>query len=133
MSEEPFFSALMHPRHLKTVRTLSYVLTQKTREAWQHLVPILMGYLTTEERVALSFMTLKSLDRDDAIKTAEAVLCTGAGQPLAPLFSFADEAASWVSMAEPKEVEVYCLTTFDAMPPDRQAAFFEYVQKRSAA
>lgn len=133
MSSSTSFSNFMKPSHLKVVRMLGYVLTLGTQDAWWGLVPVLMARLTVEERAALAFMALKALDRDDATMTAEAALDQGAGQPQAPLFSHMDQAAFWADMADPEELEAYCLASFNAMPRVRQAAFLEYVQGRQAA
>ncbi|RFP86345.1 hypothetical protein DZK27_14760 [Rhodobacteraceae bacterium 63075] len=133
MSSSTSFSKLMNRPHLKVVRMLGYVLTLGTQDAWWGLVPVLMARLTVEERAALAFMALKALDRDDATMTAEAALDQGAGQPQAPLFSHMDQAAFWADMADPEELEAYCLASFNAMPRVRQAAFLEYVQGRQAA
>lgn len=133
MSKKPSFSNLMKPAHLKAVRALGYTLTLGDQAAWWGLVPVLMARLTVEERAALAFMALKSLDRDDATMTAEAALCAGAGQPQAPLFGFMDQAAFWADMADPEELEAYCLASFNAMPRGRQAAFLDHVQGRQAA
>ena len=84
-------------------------------------------------RAALAFMGLKALDRGDAMMTAEAALCAGAGQPHAPLFGFMDQAAFWADMVDPEELEAYCLASFNAMPRGRQAAFLDHVQGRQAA
>jgi hypothetical protein len=94
---------------------------------------MLVARLTIKERVALAFMALKALDRDDATMTAEAALCAGAEQPQAPLFGFMDQAAFWADMAEPDELEAYCLASFKAMTSGKQAAFLGYVQGRQAA
>jgi len=119
--------------HLKVVRMLGYVLTLGTQDAWQGLVPVLIARLTVEERAALAFMALKSLNHDDAKVTAETALHTGAGQPQAPLFGFMDQAAFWADMADPEELDAYCLATFRAMSRGRRAAFLNYVQGRKAA
>lgn len=133
MSKKASFSALMHRPHLKVVRMLGYVLTLGTQDAWWGLVPVLMARLTIEERAALAFMALKALDGDTANITAEAALCTGAGQPQAPLFGFMDQAAFWADMAEPDELSAYCLASFNAMPCGQQAAFLDHLQGRLAA
>ncbi|GGF53508.1 hypothetical protein SAMN05216376_102165 [Mameliella alba] len=112
---------------------LRYTLTLGSQEAWLGVAPVLMARLTVEERAALAFMALKSQDRDDATMTAEAALCAGAGQPQAPFFGFMDQAAFWADMADPEELEAYCLASFNAMPRGRQAAFLDHVQGRQAA
>ena len=133
MSKKTSFSALIQRPHLKVLRTLGYVLNLGTQEAWWGVVPILKARLTVKERAALAFMALKALDRDDAAKTAEAALCIGAGQPQSPLCDFMDQAAFWADLANPEELEAYCLASFNAMPRGRQAAFLDHVQGRQVA
>lgn len=127
MSKKPSFFTLMKPAHLKTVRALGYTLTLGDQVAWWGMVSILMARLTVEERSCLTFMALKSLDDENGYMTAEAALDRGAGIPLPPLVNFMDEAAFWADMAAPEEREAYCLSTFQAMPPARQAAFLDYI------
>lgn len=129
-SKRKSFFALMRFPHAKAVRALGYVLTLGTQDAWWGFVSILKARLTVKERVALAFMALKALDRDDAAKTAEAALSIGAGQPQSPLFDFMDQAAFWADLADFEELEAYCLASFNAMPRDRQKAFLEHVSKR---
>lgn len=133
MSKKASLSTLMHRPHLKVVRMLGYVLTLGTQDAWWGLVPVLVSRLTVEERAALAFMSLKSLDTETACMTADTALNRGAGQPQAPLFGFMDQAAFWADMADPEELEAYCLASFNAMPRGRQAAFLDHVQGRQAA
>lgn len=128
MSGGKSFSALMRPEHLKTVRAVGYVLTLGDQNAWLGVVPVLVARLTVEERAALAFVALKALDHDDAALVAETALWRGAGLPQAPFGSFLDQAAFWAGMAEPEELEAYCLASFKSMAPTRRAAFLDHVQ-----
>lgn len=119
--------------HARVTRTLGYVLTLGSRDAWWGLRTVLVARLALTERAALAFVALKTLPRDTAEETAEAVLFDGAGQPHAPLFGFMNQAAFWADFAEPKELEAYCLASFNAMPRGRQKAFLEYAQPGVAA
>lgn len=105
----------------------------RTRDDWVDIVSELLVRLTVQERAALAFMALTSLDLETAFLTADTALHRGAGAPLAPLFSFMDEAAFWADMAEPEELEAYCLASFNRMATGRQAAFLDYVNGRTAA
>ncbi len=105
----------------------------RTRGDWLDLVSEFLARLTVQERAALAFMALRSLDPEIACVTADTALHSGVGAPLAPLFSFMDEAAFWADMAEPEELEAYCLACFDRMATRRQAAFLDYVNGRTAA
>jgi len=87
--------------------------------------------LSIKERMSLTYAALKSLSPEDAHATAEAALA-GAGMPQAPLFGFMDQANFWAKLAEPAEIEAYCLASFRNMPAGRQTAFLDYVNRRAA-
>ncbi|MEX3314014.1 hypothetical protein [Sulfitobacter sp. PS-8MA] len=130
-------SAFM-PRHIKSVsRSLGYCLLLDDLDAWLGLSAILRARLSTTERAALAYVSLKALPPENAEAVAEAALggamSTAAGQPIAPLFNHMDEAAFWADMAAPGEREAYCLASFKAMPYERQVAFLDFVQGRQAA
>jgi hypothetical protein len=94
---------------------------------------ILRARLSDRQRAALAFMALKSLDQDDATLTTETALSGGAGQPMAPLFNYMDQAVFWADMAEADALDAYCLASFNRMAPQRQAAFLGFIQGRAAA
>ncbi|QFU07294.1 hypothetical protein PARPLA_01183 [Rhodobacteraceae bacterium THAF1] len=83
-------------------------------------------------RVAMAWASLKSLDGDDAVATAESVL-GGAGSPLPPFLSPMNDARWWASLANRAELKAYTLAAFQAMRPVDQAAFLDHVQGRAAA
>lgn len=122
------------PDHIKRVsRAIGYAAWLDTSNDWLGLPVVLRARLDARQRAALAYAALKSLDREDAVLTAEMALAGGAGQPIAPLFNAMDEAAFWADMAEPEEMEAYCLASFNAMPRPRQAAFLDFVQGRQVA
>ncbi len=122
------------PDNIKSVcRSIGYAAWLDSTNAWSGLPVILRARLDARQRVALAFMALKALDRDDAVNAAEAALGTGAGHPPAPFSSFMDEAAFWADYADPEELDAYCLASFKRMKPARQAAFLEHVKRRQAA
>ncbi len=114
-------------------RSIGYAAWLNTSETWQGLPVILRSRLDARQRAALAFTVLKSLDRDDAAKTMQAVRSEGAGQPIAPLFNAMDEAAFWADLATPEELDAYTFASFNRMAPARQAAFLNFVQGRAAA
>lgn len=118
-------------------RSLGYCLHLDDLDAWLGFAVILRARLSATERAALAYAALKALPMQDANAVAGAALGnatpTAAGQPVAPLFNYMDEAAFWADMAEPDEREAYCLAGFKAMPCERQAAFLDFVQGRQAA
>lgn len=123
------------PRRIKRVsRSLGYCLLLNDTDAWLGLAAVLRSRLSASERAAVAYVTLKALSPEDGRVVASAALgWSGAGQPIAPLVSSMDEAAFWADLAEPEEHEAYCFASFAAMPPQRQAAFLDFVQGRQAA
>lgn len=126
------FSKLMKRPHLGATRMLGYALTSHDYETWEAASAVWQARLSPEERAALAWAALRSLDRDHALDVIETVL-GGAGAPLPPLFNTIDAAAWWADIASPEELEAYCLATFRAMPRGRRAAFLDHVQRRKAA
>ncbi|WP_411974354.1 hypothetical protein [Sulfitobacter faviae] len=120
--------------HIESVsRSLGYCLQLDDLDAWLGLASILRARLNVRERAALAYVALRALPTHHAQSAAEAAVAVGAGQPIAPLFNYMDEAAFWADMAAPDEREAYCLASFKAMPYERQAAFLDFVQGRLAA
>lgn len=117
--------------HKRIARLVGYALTLDEADAWWTLSALMRAHLTVAERASLALMALKSLDPDDALQAVEAAF-SGAGQPIAPLFGFMDQAAHWADMADPHEVEAYALASFNAMTPKRQAAFLSYAGRAAA-
>ena len=122
------------PAHIKRVsRSVGYALWLDSFDDWDGLSLILRARLDARQRAALAFIVLKSLNRSDATLTAQTALSEGAGSPIAPFFTYMDEAAFWADMAAPGELDAYCLASFNRMAPARQSAFLGFVQAREAA
>ena len=120
-------------RHKRAVKALVYALTLDSYFGWKAAALVCQERLRDRELAALAFMALRSLESSDARMTVEAALSIGAGQPQAPLFGFLDQAKFWAEIAEPEELEAYCISSFNGMPAQRQKAFIEFVQSRLAA
>ncbi|MEP5155187.1 hypothetical protein [Planktotalea sp.] len=113
--------------------SLSYVLWLNGTDHWFGFTTILRSRLEPRECAALAFAALRSLSDEDAVQVGQTALLDGAGQPIAPLFSFLNEATSWADLATPDELKAYCLACFRRMKPEHQVSFLEYVQTRRAA
>ncbi|WP_386683002.1 hypothetical protein [Loktanella sp. R86503] len=122
----------MNPAHQSVARSICYALTLENPDSWQGLPVILRARLDERERGMLAYMSLRSMDADNAATVAGAFV-GGAGMPGAPLFNHMDQAAFWADMAEPAELDAYALASFNRMAPARQAAFIHYIQRRDAA
>ena len=118
--------------HISFATSIANTLSQNTTEAWFGLIPIIQSNLDEPERVKLAWISLKTVDPDNAAKVV-ATFQQCAGMPIAPLFNHMDEAAFWSDMASSEELEAYCLASFTKMPRGRQAAFLDFVQGRAAA
>jgi len=114
-------------------QSLGYCLQLDDLDAWLGFGTVLRARLSTRERLALAYVALRALPTQHAQSAAEAAVAVGAGQPIAPLFDYMDEAAFWTGMAAPDEREAYCLASFNAMSYERQAAFLDFVQGGIAA
>jgi hypothetical protein len=113
-------------------RSICYALTLDHPDAWAGLPVIMWARLDERERGMLAYVSLLAMDAENAERVAEAFL-GGAGMPGAPLFNHMDEAAFWSDMAEPSELDAYCLASFNRMAPARQTAFLNFIQRGVAA
>ncbi|WP_306112802.1 MULTISPECIES: hypothetical protein [unclassified Roseovarius] len=115
----------------RAVRCMAFALTIGGHDAWEGASAVWSARLTDEERAALSFAALKSLDPDQAAMVVEAVFPTG-GTPMPPLLSSADEAAHWASWAEYPDIKACTLAGFNRLSANDQSAFLNHVQRRAA-
>lgn len=104
-------------------------------QRWQGLSLILRARLEPQDRAALAFMALQSLDHDDACMTADAALGLElpAGSPGAPFLDAIDQAAFWVDLASLDELNAYALACFERIAPSEQSAFLSHVGARASA
>lgn len=122
------------PGEIKRVsRATGYALWLDDANGYSGLSHVLRSRLTMRQRGGLASAALNSLDPDDARALVCATLPEESNAPLAPLFGHMREAAFWADTAEPDALDAYCLASFNAMTPPRQAAFLEFVQGRRAA
>lgn len=112
-------------------RALRYALALRDAKSWHGLTIVLMR-LSPEDIACIALAALRALAEDTAYGVAEIALRHGAGMPATPLFSHMDEAAYWADMAEPEELEAYCLAAFRAMGPRRQRDFLDFVGRAAA-
>ncbi len=118
--------------HNRAIRAIEYALTLDAADYWDGLAVVLAARLTVQERMSLAYAANLSLEPEDA----EQAFCAAhskAGMPISYLFSVMDEADFWADMATPEERDAYCLASFRRMRPERQTAFLEFVQGRTAA
>ena len=124
----------MPDAYKRVARIVGYcLLLGDDADNWHGLTDVLTARLTMRQRAAMAWAVLRSLPPETVMDVANTVLPERMCPPIAPLFSYMDEAAFWSDMAEPEALEAYCLASFKAMTGPRQAAFLEFVQGRRAA
>jgi len=127
-------SNLAKPQHKAAVRSLGYALTLGDFDAWDGTSAVWAARLTLQERAALAFSALRSMEAEEAEMTACAALYgSDAGPPVAALCGVMDEAIFWADRASTAELDAYCLASFNRMTMPRQSAFLSFVQRRAAA
>lgn len=120
--------------HKRAAKVLGFALTLGTFDAWRSAGVTWVTSLSKRECAGLAYTALRALDPEDAQTVATSVLGDGpAGAPIASLDDHIEDAALWTGLADPDELEAYCLACFEAMPAGRQAAFLEFVQGRKVA
>ncbi len=124
--------SILKDSHNRVVRSLRFALTLGGFDSWHALGLILKSRLTTEELGGIAYAAIHALGAELSEQVFRAAH-GGAGAPIAPLQGHLDEAAFWADMAQPDELEAYCLASFKAMPATRKAAFLDFVQGRAAA
>lgn len=121
------------PDHQAAGVSLSYALALSSDRTWSELITTFEKRLTVSERKELAGAVLNSLSSEDASITVQSMFeYRGAGAPDAPLYTFQDQAMSWVSWADPEEINVYCLACFEKMPIAQQREFLQYTQELDA-
>lgn len=125
--------AFAKPDHKCVARCVGYSLTLNTFDAWAGLSVVLAARLDDEERAALAYAALRSLEDDQIGAVFEAVTPQGAGQPQAAFLGVMDQASFWADLATQDERDAYMLASFNRSSASRQAAFLDYVQRRAAA
>lgn len=120
----------------RACKSIGYATWIDDAESYAGLSTVLQARLGLHQLTGLTFAALAALvaqDRDAALVVVDTATASGTGQPIAPLFNHMDEAAFWADLATPVELDAYCLASFNAMQPSRQAAFLDFVQERKAA
>lgn len=119
------------PGHSAAIRVLEQALASNDFDGWIMLSGVLSRHLDDTERAGLAWAILRAMP----VEQVELVVAThldGAGMPCRLLGTEMEQAAFWADRALPQERDAYCLATFQAMPPKRQAEFLAYVRDKTA-
>lgn len=119
--------------HKRMARMLGYTLTLGSSDAWSDFATIAMVRLSIEERAALGWAALRSMDTPrHAEMVAESVLSI-AGAPLPYLVSPMADARWWAADATQAELKAYALAAYEALPPSEQMAFRRHITEMEIA
>lgn len=119
----------MKPEHKRMSRMMGYTLSISGYDAWKGFVLVAMASMTPEERAALAWAALRSLDTpEQAELVAESVL-KFANYPLPPFLNPMEDARWWASFASLKERKAYALAAYEALPPREQMAFRKHISE----
>lgn len=115
--------------HKRMSRMMGYALTLGDADAWVGFATVATARMTSEERAALAWAALRSLDTpEQAEMVAEAVL-QFADYPLPTFLSPMDDARWWASFASLKERKAYALAAYEALPEREQMAFRRHISE----
>ena len=123
----PAMAEFAKDRHKRAAKALGYALTLDSESGWHALSMILTARLSREERAALAFAALCSLDDDAGRITADFAIAEDAGPPLGGLADVVQDAQLWASVSSPRELDAYAVACVRAMRPDRRRAFSRFV------
>ncbi|WP_133065826.1 hypothetical protein [Mameliella alba] len=121
-------SRFMPQAHKRMSKMLGYTLTLGTSDAWSGFSDVAAARLSTEERAALAFASLRSLAPDHAELTARAAI-RAAGAPVPAFLGQMNEARSWAAFASRSELKAYAAAAYAALSPKDQAAFFRHISE----
>ena len=106
---------------------IGYVLTLGG-DHWFGLRVILRAKLSEQERAALAYQALTSLDPENADAVAQAAL-QPIGTPLPPFLGGMADARMWANSATKTELKALALAAYDAMPFVDQCAFRKHISE----
>lgn len=118
-------SEFADPAHKSVARMVGYALSLGDLDNWAEAAAVLEARLAPQERAALAWAAIRSLDADSAEKVARYYL-RGAGMPAPTLFDAKDEAALWAVAATPRELRAYAGAAFRQMRPTDRRTFLKW-------
>ena len=116
--------------HMKIARCIVYALTLGEADGWLDFRTIVKAKLSEKERASLAYAALLSLDEETRELVCENTFEPSPlnSEPMPPAFELLDEAKWWAAKATREEKEVYIMSIYSHMTPERQAAFTAYIK-----
>ena len=118
-------------RHRRTCLMLGLCLLAGDSDIWVKAPVVWSARLTAEERAALAFSVLRSLDPDQIQHVFDAVF-SRFNLPPPPFLNPSTEASDWAAWADHEYVSAMAVACFNEMPPALQAEFRGFVGKLAA-
>ena len=110
-------------------RVMGCTLTIGDADAWAGFSTVAMARMTIEERAALAWAALRSLDTPEQVELVAESVLKFADCPLPTFLSPMDDARLWASFASLKERKAYALAAYEALPPREQMAFRKHISE----
>ena len=132
MSNPNLLSKYMKPEHKRMSRALGYALTLDNDSGWNGFVTLAEARLSEEERAALAWASLRSLQPANADAVAKHVIGE-AGFPLPSYLGGMGDARLWASYASRSELKAYALAATEAMAPKDQMNFRKHISEMEIA
>ena len=120
--------------HRKIAKVIGLALIANDSHAWLQVKLLLRVYLSAQERAALAFASMSSLDKDQRAAVARSTIPNSQiGAPLPTLDDLQVDAGWWAGNATNDELQVYLMACFNALDDQKQRAFAKHIQTREAA
>jgi len=120
--------------HRKIAKVIGLALIANDSHAWLQVKLLLRVHLSAQERAALAFASMSSLDKDQRAAVARSTIPNSQiGAPLPTLDDLQSDAGWWAGNATNDELQVYLMACFNALDSQKQRAFKQHIQTREAA
>ena len=124
--------------HRKIAKVIGLALIANDSHAWLQVKLLLRVHLSAQERAALAFAAMSSLEKDQRAAVARSTIPNNQiGAPLPTLLPTLDDlqndAEWWAINATNDERLVYLMACFNALDDQKQRAFKQHIQTREAA
>ena len=119
----------MKPDHKRMARVIGYTLTVGGTDAWAGFSTATKARLTVEERAALAWAALRSLDTPEQSEQVAKAVLSFADYPLPSFLNPMPDARLWASWASAEELKAYALAAHDAMSARDQMAFRNHISE----
>ncbi|WP_127114043.1 hypothetical protein [Shimia sediminis] len=110
-------------------RVLGYALTLGSPDAWGGFTTVATARLTIQERAALAWAALRSLDSPEQAEMVAEAVFEFAGHPLPTFLNPMDDARWWASFASLAERKAFALAAYEALSTREQMAFRRHISE----